>query len=217
MNPIRVLLADDHALMRKGFRTLLEGLGGVEVVAEADDGWKALLLLEQHRPDVAFVDISMPGLNGLEVAARVRDDLPEVRVIILSMHASEEYVLRAMRAGAAGYLLKSSDIAELDLALKAVARGETYLSPPISRALVDDYLRRSSGQELPLERLTPRQREVLQAVAEGSTTQQIALALNISPKTVETHRTQLMERLGIHNVPELVRFAVRVGLIRPDK
>lgn len=217
MNPIRVLLADDHTLMRRGFRTLLEGLGGVEVVAEASDGREALRLIEQHRPDVAFVDISMPGLNGLEVAAGVRGDLPGVRVVILSMHATEEYVLQAMRAGAAGYILKSADVAELDIALKAVVRGDTYLSLPISRAVVDDYLRRTTGQEMPLDRLTTRHREILQLIAEGRTTRQIALALDISPKTVETHRAQLMERLGIHDVPGLVRFAIRAGLVKPDQ
>jgi DNA-binding NarL/FixJ family response regulator len=217
MKSIRVLLADDHTLVRAGIRSLVQALSGIQVVAEAGDGRETLSLIETHQPDVALLDIAMPGLNGLEVAAQVADNFPFVRVIILSMHATEEYVLRALRAGASGYLLKDADTSELELAIKAVTRGETYLSPAVSKH-VTEYVRRV-GEEAPstLERLTPRQREVLQLVAEGYTTQEIARMLNLSVKTVETHRTQLMERLDIHDIAGLVRYAVREGLVILEK
>jgi DNA-binding NarL/FixJ family response regulator len=217
MKSIRVLLADDHTLVRAGIRSLVQALSGIQVVAEAGDGREALSLIEAHQPDVAVLDIAMPGLNGLEVAAQVADNFPYVRVIILSMHATEEYVLRALRAGAAGYLLKDADTTELELAIKAVTRGETYLSPAVSKH-VTEYIRRV-GEEShsALERLTPRQREVLQLVAEGHTTQEIARMMNLSVKTVETHRTQLMERLDIHDIAGLVRYAVREGLVILEK
>ena len=217
MKSIRILLADDHTLVRAGIRSLVQALSGIQVVAEAGDGREALSLIELHQPDVAVLDIAMPGLNGLEVAAQVADNFPYVRVIILSMHATEEYVLRALRAGAAGYLLKDADTAELELAIKAVTRGETYLSPAVSKHITE-YIRRV-GEEAhsTLERLTPRQREVLQLVAEGHTTQEIARMMNLSTKTVETHRTQLMERLDIHDIAGLVRYAVREGLVILEK
>ena len=217
MKSIRILLADDHTLVRAGIRSLVQALPGIQVVAEAGDGREALSLIETHQPDVALLDIAMPGLNGLEVAAQVADNFPYVRVMILSMHATEEYVLRALRAGAAGYLLKDADTAELELAVKAVTRGETYLSPAVSKH-VTEYVRRV-GEEAhsTLERLTPRQREVLQLVAEGHTTQDIAHMMNLSVKTVETHRTQLMERLDIHDIAGLVRYAVREGLVILEK
>jgi len=217
MKSIRILLADDHTLVRAGIRSLVQALPGIQVVAEAGDGREALSLIETHQPDVALLDIAMPGLNGLEVAAQVADNFPYVRVMILSMHANEEYVLRALRAGASGYLLKDADTAELELAIKAVTRGETYLSPAVSKH-VTEYIRRV-GEEAhsALERLTPRQREVLQLVAEGHTTQEIARMLTLSVKTVETHRTQLMERLDIHDIAGLVRYAVREGLVTLEK
>ncbi len=217
MKTIRILLADDHTLVRAGIRSLIQALPGIQVVAEAGDGREALSLIEMHQPDVALLDIAMPGLNGLEVAAQVADSFPYVRVMILSMHATEEYVLRALRAGAAGYLLKDADTAELELAINAVTRGETYLSPAVSKH-VTEYIRRV-GEEAhsTLERLTPRQREVLQLVAEGHTTQEIARIMNLSTKTVETHRTQLMERLDIHDIAGLVRYAVREGLVILEK
>ena len=217
MKSIRILLADDHTLVRAGIRSLVQALPGIQVVAEAGDGREALSLIETHQPDVVLLDIAMPGLNGLEVAAQVADNFPYVRVMILSMHANEEYVLRALRAGAAGYLLKDADTAELELAIKAVTRGETYLSPAVSKHITE-YIRRV-GEEAhsTLERLTPRQREVLQLVAEGHTTQEIARMMNLSTKTVETHRTQLMERLDIHDIAGLVRYAVREGLVILEK
>jgi DNA-binding NarL/FixJ family response regulator len=164
-----------------------------------------------------LMDISMAGLNGLEAAARMAKDHPNTRVIILSAHSNEEYVCQALRAGAAGYLLKDAGTAELDLAVKAVARGETYLSPAVSKHVIADYMRRVGGESGSLELLTPRQREILQLIAEGQTTKQIANTLHISVKTVETHRMQLMERLDIHDVPGLVRFAIRMRLVQPEQ
>jgi DNA-binding NarL/FixJ family response regulator len=216
MKPIRALLADDHTLVRAGIRGLLAAMPGIQVVGEAGDGQEALRLAQALRPDVVLLDVGMPGLNGLEVAARLATVDAAIRVVILSMHASEEYVLRALRAGCAGYLVKASAVSELEVAVRTVARGETYLSPIVSRPVVDDYVRRTGGAADPLEALTPRQREVLQLVAEGNSTKEIAARLGLSPKTVETHRTQLMERLGVHDVSGLVRFAVRVGLINPE-
>jgi DNA-binding NarL/FixJ family response regulator len=212
MTPIRVLLADDHTLVRAGIRGLLQGLPGVEVVEEAGDGQEALRLAEALRPDVVLLDVGMPGLNGLEVAGRLATIDASIRVIILSMHTSEEYVLRALRAGCVGYLLKASAVAELELAVRAVARGETYLSPAVSKRVVDDYVSRTGGAADPLDALTPRQREILQ----GHSSKEIAQRLGLSYRTVEAHRAQLMERLGVHDLAGLVRFAVRVGLIRPE-
>ena len=213
MKAIRVLLADDHSLVRAGFRKLLEGLEGIEVVAEAGDGHDALRLIAAQQPDVVLMDIAMPGLNGLEVAARVADQFPRVRVLILSMHLSEEYALWALRARAAGYLLKDAVATELEFAVKAVARGETYLSPRVSEQVVSGYLHSVDGETSYLERLTPRQRETLQLIAEGHSSKKIALLLNISIKTVETHRAALMDRLEIYDVPGLVRYAIRTGLV----
>jgi len=203
--------------VRAGIRALVQNLAGVEVVAEAVDGREALALVKQHDPDVVLMDISMAGLNGLEAAARMAKDHPNTRVIILSAHSNEEYVCQALRAGAAGYLLKDAGTAELDLAVKAVARGETYLSPAVSKHVIADYMRRVGGESGSLELLTPRQREILQLIAEGQTTKQIANTLHISVKTVETHRMQLMERLDIHDVPGLVRFAIRMRLVQPEQ
>jgi DNA-binding NarL/FixJ family response regulator len=214
MPPIRVLVADDHALFRAGVRKLLQSFGGIEVVDEAADGLEALRLAGTHRPDVLLMDIGMPGLNGVEAAARLTREGTRPRVVILSMHTSEEQVLRAIRAGAAGYLLKDASPAELESAVRAVARGEIYLSPAVSRYVVDDYVRRSGTDRSPLDRLTPRQREVLQLIAEGHTTKAIASRLGLSVKTVETHRAQLMERLDAHDLAALVRLAVRLGLVQ---
>ena len=215
MNPVRVLLADDHTLLRAGVRALLEEIEDIEVVAEAKDGREALQLVETHRPDVVLSDITMPVMNGLELTTRLTRDTPNVRVIVLSMHASEEYVWQALRAGASGYLLKDAGVSELEFAIKAVARGETYLTPAVSKHVIGEYVRRTVGESGPLDLLTPRQREILQLVAEGRTTKEIARVLKVSVKTVETHRAQLMDRLDIHDVTGLVRFAIRVGLVQP--
>jgi DNA-binding NarL/FixJ family response regulator len=215
MTPIRVVLADDHALVRAGIRALLAGIAGIEVVGEAQNGHEIIELVDKLRPRLVLMDIAMPGLNGLEATARIVKNHPGTAVIILSMHAGEEYALQALKAGASGYLLKDADLAELELGISAVARGETYLSPVVSKHLVADYRRRAAGQDQtdPLERLSSRHREVLQLIAEGNTTKDIAAKLKLSVKTVETHRAQLMDRLDIHDVAGLVRFAIRSGLI----
>jgi len=215
MNPIRVLLADDHALVRAGFRSLLESLGA-RVVAEASDGHAALRLIDAHRPDIVLMDVAMPELNGLEAAARAAQLYPAVKVIILSMHASAEYARRAVRAGAAGYLLKDASIAELELALNAVMRGETYLSPAVSKHIMAVY-RSMDGETNSLDQLSPRQREVLQLIAEGHSRKEIAEKLSISVKTFDTYRAQLMQQLDIHDVAGLVRYAARMGLVRTDE
>lgn len=216
MKPVRVLLADDHTLVRAGLRKLLEAMPEVEVVGEASDGLALLALAGQLRPTLVLMDIAMPGLNGLEATARLARQSPDIRVLILSMHQNEEYVRQALRHGAAGYLLKDAAPMELDLAIRAVLRGETYLSPAVSRGVVSDYVQRLRGEETPGTQLTPRQREVLQLVAEGHSTKEIARRLDLSVKTVDTHRSQLMKLLDIHEVAGLVRYAMRVGLISPD-
>lgn len=224
MKAIRVLLVDDHRLVRAGIRSLLEKVAAVNVVAEADNGREALQVVEKYQPDVVLMDIAMAGLNGVEAASRLSRDFPEIRVIILSMHATEEYVLRALRAGAAGYLLKDSATVELELAVQAVARGETYLSPAVSKHVINGYVKRISGKQSQddpesgrQEELTARQREVLQLIAEGNTTKEVAQKLSLSAKTVETHRLQLMERLDIHDLAGLVRYAIRIGLVTQNE
>lgn len=215
--PIHVVLAEDHALVRAGFRALLAAIPGVTVVAEAGDGREALSVIAAHLPDIAVLDITMPGLNGIQVIAQLRLEHPHVRVIVLSMHDNEEYVRQALRAGAAGYLLKDSSPMELELAVRAVAQGGSYLSPTVSRYVVSDYLRRASDGDEMSDGLTSRQREVLQLIAEGKSNQAMAASLNLSIKTIETHRAQLMGRLDIHDVAGLVRYAVRSGLIPADR
>jgi len=208
MIPVRVLLADDHALVRAGIRALLEGLEGVTVVAEAGNGGEVLELARKHRPDVVLLDISMPGLGGLEASALLK---------MLSMHANEEYVLQALRAGASGYMLKDSATAELELALQAVMQGETYLSPRISKQMVEGYVQRVGGEQPKSDNLTPRQRQVLQLIAGGHSTKEIAYRLELSVKTVETHRAQLMDRLQIRDIAGLVKYAIRNGLVTTAK
>ncbi|MEI6674037.1 MAG: response regulator transcription factor [Verrucomicrobiota bacterium] len=214
---LRVILADDHALVRAGIRSLLEKLPGVEVVAEAGNGREALELVLRHRPDVVLMDITMPCLNGLDAAARMTTEFPEVRVIILSMHNNEEYYWMALKSGAAGYLLKQAATAELATALQAVARGEIYLSQEISKRLVKQFFVQGiAGRKSPFEQLTGRQREVLQLIAEGQNTKSIADILKLSPKTVEYHRMKLMTGLNVHDITGLVRFALRMGLISQE-
>jgi DNA-binding NarL/FixJ family response regulator len=214
--PIRVMLADDHTLFRAGLRALLRALDDIEVVAEGADGREALRLIAAHRPDVALMDIMMPELNGLDAAARIARAFPRTRVVIVSMNADEDSVLKALRAGAAGYLVKSADPAELELAIRATARGEMFLSSVVSEHLVAACVNRVDGERTSLERLTQRQREVLQLVAEGHTTKEIATKLGISVKTAETYRGELMRALGIHDVATLTRYAIRTGLISLD-
>jgi len=218
VKPIRVVLADDHTLVRAGIRALLEKLPGVEVVGEASDGREVLNLVRTKGPDVVLMDIAMPGLNGLEAAARMAKEFPAVRVIILSMHHNEEYVWRALKAGVAGYLLKKAATAELATALQRVMRGEIYLSQEISTRLPKSFpLDGIAKRKSPLEQLTGRQREILQLIAEGQNTKQIGEILKVSPKTVEYHRMKLMDCLNVHDVPGLVRFAMQVGLLPQEK
>ena len=216
MSAIRVILADDHALVRAGIRALLEKLPGIEVVGEADNGREALQLIKTSAPNLILLDISMAELGGLEALPRIVKDFPGVKVIILSAHANEEYVIRALRSGAAGYMLKDAATAELELAIRSVSENKTYLSPSISRAALDSYLERMGDVVSPLEQLTSRQREILQLIGEGKNTKEIASNLEISVKTVESHRLQLMDRLHIHDVPGLVRFAIRTGLVSAE-
>jgi DNA-binding NarL/FixJ family response regulator len=220
--PIRILVAEDHALVRAGICALLQRLNSVsvEVVAEAGDGHETLHLIKEKKPDIILLDISMPGLNGLEIADRVTKEFSEVRTIILSMYMNEEYVLRAIQVGVAGYLLKNAGIEELELAIKSVARGETYLSPKVSRQVLENYMGSLTVRKRPdkpgpfnYEKLTARQREILQLIAEGYTTKEIANKLNVSVKTVDTHRSQLMERLNIHDIAGLVRYAIRTHVV----
>jgi DNA-binding NarL/FixJ family response regulator len=212
MSRIRVVLADDHTLVRAGIRALLDRMPDVEVVGEAGEGSEAVAQVAATRPDVLLADVAMPGMGGLEAAERLRREFPDVRVVMLSMHANEEYVLQALRAGASGYLLKDAASVELDLALRAAVAGQTYLSPAISRQMIDSYMTRVAGGATP-EPLTPRQREILRLIAEGKSTKEIAFALTISVKTVETHRSQLMDRLDIHDVAGLVKYAIRAGIV----
>jgi DNA-binding NarL/FixJ family response regulator len=212
--PIRVLLADDHELFRAGIRALMQTLEGIEIIAEARNGREALELCKAHRAEVVLMDIMMPQLNGLEATARLAAISPQTRTIILSMNANEEYVLQALRCGAAGYLLKNISPSELEQAVRAVARGDTYLSPAISKHVITAYLQCAGGETIShFERLTSRQREVLQLVAEGYTTKEIARTLTLSVKTVEMHRSQLMAALDIHDIAGLVRYAIRMRLI----
>lgn len=207
------MIADDHGLVRAGIRALLEKQSSMVVVDEASNGREALQLVKQHQPDVVLMDIAMPELNGLEVVRQLAKEFPAVRCIILSMHADEEHVWQALQAGAAGYLVKGGSLAELELAIKSVAQGETYLSPGVSGPVIKEYIRRTSHEgDLPGS-ITSRQREVLQMIAEGKTTKQIALILRVSVKTVESHRVQLMKRLGVQGIASLVRHALRIGLV----
>jgi DNA-binding NarL/FixJ family response regulator len=210
---VRVLLADDHELVRAGIRLLLEKVSGVEIVGEVGDGKEAIRLVEEHKPDIVLTDIAMPGLNGLEVTRHLTKTFPTVRVVILSMYSDDEHVYLALRAGAAGYLFKGAAREELKLAIRAVAQGDMYLSPALSKPVIVEYSQRTNVGVGQIKGLSPRQTEVLQLIAKGKTTKQIALELNISVKTVETHRMQLMDRLEIHDIPSLVRFAIKVGLV----
>ena len=210
----RILLADDHALVRQGIRSLLAGIADFEVVGETANGREALKLIRALTPDIVLMDISMPELNGLDATAHALRAQPHLKVIILSMHATEAYVLEALRAGAAGYLLKDAEAAELERAIRTVARGERYLTPSVSHHVIERFMRAERGEQLSgAEVLTPRQREVLQLIAEGRSTREIAERLHLSVKTIETHRAQLMQRLEIFDVAGLTRHALRIGLI----
>jgi DNA-binding NarL/FixJ family response regulator len=215
----RIVLADDHTLVRTGMRLLLESIPGVKVVGEASDGFEALKLIQEHRPDCVLMDLAMPGLSGVEAVQLSTSQFPNIPILVLSMHADEAYVNRALVAGAAGYLLKGSDKEELETALRAILRGETYLTPAISATVVAALATRSPQwtASSPLELLTLRQREVLRLVAESNSTKQVAARLGLSTKTIEAHRGAIMERLAIRDLAGLVRFAIRTGLVAHDR
>ena len=215
MSHIRIILVEDHALVRAGMKALLQKIEGTEVVADMGDGLEAVKYVQTDTPDLVLMDIAMPGLNGLDATARILRESPTTRVILLSMHANEEYLQQALQVGASGYLLKGAELAELELAIRTVARGERYLTPAVAKYAIEAYREKTEGPVGPLAKLSMRQREILQLIAEGHTTKDIAQRLNLSVKTVETHRSQLMERLEIHDVPGLVRFAIGVGLVQP--
>lgn len=218
MSLIRVLLADDHALVLAGIRALIVELGGTQIVAEASNGREAVALVKQHNPDLVIMDIAMKELNGIEATAQIIAESPSTKILILSMHTTEDFVHRAIRAGASGYLVKDSAPVDLKMAIAAVMRDEIYLSPRVSKHLVSGFLSgKPHRDKSSMDALTPRQREILQMVAEGKSTKQIAFELNVSVKTVETHRAALMERLGIHDLAGLVLYAVRHGVISVDR
>lgn len=213
MKPLRVLIADDHLLVRAGICELLKTLPGVAVVGQASDGQEALRLIEAHQPDIVLMDTAMPVMNGLEATVLAKKRFPSVKVIILSENSSDEFVFRALRSGAEGFILKNDPVVELITAIESVARGGEHLSPRITRKVMIGYLEAQDGDDL-VRQLTPRQREVLQLIAEGRSTKEIARILDISVNTVKTHRLKLMEKLGVHEITGVVRYAVKFGLIK---
>jgi two-component system response regulator NreC len=217
MTAIRLLLAEDHTLVRKGLRALLADEADIEIVAEANDGREAVRLAEELQPDLVLMDFSMPGLNGLEATRLIKHRIPAVKVLVLTRHASEEYVFQILRAGASGYVVKSAAPGELVSAIRAVYRGDSFLSPAIAGKVIEEYVRQPSGTvKDSYEQLTSREREVLQLIAEGHSSREIAEQLTISAKTVRTHRANLMEKLDLHSTAELTRYAVRKGLVGLD-
>lgn len=218
MSKIRVLVVDDHTIVREGIRLLLEGSPDIEVVGEAAEGKAALSEVRTLQPDVVLMDITMPGMSGLEATRQIKAQWPEVQVLALTMHENEEYFFQILHAGASGYVLKGASSAELLSAIRAAARGDVFLHPSLARKLVGDYLRRVGvGEEQPsFDRLTPREKEVLTLIAEGYTNREIAERLVISPSTVQTHRARIMEKLNLQNRTELIKYAIRRGLIDLD-
>jgi two-component system, NarL family, response regulator NreC len=215
MSLVRIIIADDHPFMRTGLRHVLEEHPEFRIVGEAADGHEAVSIVEKENPDVAILDVAMPNLNGIEAARQICDSAPGVAVIVLSMHSDEAYILRALKAGARAYLLKQSAEADLIAAVKAVSQGKSFFSPAVSQMLLEDYMRqiRDRDVEDSYDLLTPREREILQMIAEGKSNKDIANRLNLSLYTVETHRSNMMEKLSLHSVPELILYAVRKGVI----
>jgi len=215
MKSIRVLLADDHKLIRAGLVLVVQQQPDLNVIGEADDGRQAVQLVESLKPDVVVMDIGMPNLNGIEAARQITASRPDTAVVILSMHADEGYVLRALKAGARAYLLKDSATTDLVQAIRAVVEGKSFFSPAVSKVLLQDYMRklRRTGAEDSYDLLSPREREVLQLVAEGKSNKEVANLLNLSTYTVETHRAKIMQKLNLKGVPELILYAVRKGII----
>jgi two-component system response regulator NreC len=216
MEKIRVLIADDHTLVREGLRALLQGEGSFEVIAEASNGHEAIERALEMRPDVILMDIGMPGLDGLEATRRIVKASPGIRVLVLTVHETEDYFFRALEAGAQGFLVKDAASTELVAAVRAVHQGGMFLHPPLAKRLVADYLGRvSSGEERSsYEALTPREREILKLIGEGNTNQEIADQLSLSINTVQTHRSRIMDKLNLHSRAQLMKYAVRMGLLR---
>ncbi|MBN9660849.1 MAG: response regulator transcription factor [Acidobacteria bacterium] len=212
---IRIVLADDHAVMRRGLRLVIEENKDFQVVGEASDGREAVALVEELKPDLVVLDISMPNMNGIEAARQISEKQSGVSIVVLSMHSDESYVLRALKAGARGYLLKESAESDFILAIRSVSAGKAFFSPAVSRLLVEDYVRQLQDKDIEdsYELLTQRERELLQLIAEGKSNKDVANMLNLSLYTVETHRGNLMEKLNLHSVPELILYAVRKGVI----
>ena len=215
MGKITVFLADDHTLVREGIKRLINSNEDMEVIAEADNGRDAVRIAVKTNPAVALVDITMPGLNGLETTKRLRKECPSTQVLILTIHTDEEYVFQALKAGAVGYVVKHAPAEDLYAAIRAAAKGESFLSPSISRVVIEDYRKRIKDGEVDYEweNLTPREREILQLIAEGNTNKNVARLLNISVKTVETHRARIMQKLDIHDVTGLTKYAIRKKLV----
>ena len=215
MRKIKILFADDHTLIRGGLRLIVEQQPDMMVVGEAEDGRQAVALAASLNPDVAVLDIGMPNLNGIEAAQQITQAEPKTAVVVLSMHRDETYILRALKAGVRGYLLKDSAESDLVRAIRAVAEGKSFFSPAVSKVLLEDYMRKlqRTGGEDSYDLLTPREREILQLVAEGKSNKEIASALNLSVYTVETHRANIMEKLKLKSLPELILYAVRKGII----
>jgi two-component system, NarL family, response regulator NreC len=216
VSQIRIVLADDHTIIRSGLRLLLEQQPDFKVVAEASDGRQAVQLVAKHHPNVVVLDIGMPELNGIEATRQIVAQDPHPDVVILSMHSDESYVLRALKAGARAYILKNAAEADLIRAVQAVSEGKSFFSPVISKMLLEDYVRRVREKEVEdsYDLLTPREREILQLIAEGKTNKEMATILGLSPHTIETHRGNILEKLNLHSVPELILYAVRKGIIQ---
>ena len=219
MNKIKVLLAEDHTIVRKGLHSLLEKEIGIEVVGEAEDGREAVRKAEKLQPDVVVMDIAMPGLNGLEATRQIKKRFPEMKIIILTVHANEEYVLQTLRAGASGYLVKKAAPGDLIEAIQAVYKGDSFLSPSISKTVIDEYIRQTetkSERDIIYGKLTTREREVFQLIIEGHKNREIADLLYVSIKTVETHKAHIMDKLNVHSTAELIRYAMDKDLIIKD-
>jgi len=216
MSKIRVLLAEDHTIVRKGLRSLLDDETEIEVVGEAEDGQQAIEQVQRLLPDVVMMDITMPVLNGLEATRQIKKLFPQVRVLVLTVHSTEEYIFQILQAGASGYVVKQAAVSELVQAIQTVYRGDSFLSPSISRQVVEEYGRRAEAMEDKYHKLTDREREVLQLIAEGHTNREIASLLRVTVKTVEAHRAHLMDKLGLHSTADLTKYALRKGIISPD-
>jgi DNA-binding NarL/FixJ family response regulator len=213
---IKIILADDHRLMREGLRLLLETQPGIEIVAEAENGRETLQLVRKYKPDVVLMDIAMPDLNGIDATRQIVSEFPKIKIIALSMHTNKKFIVEMLTAGASGYLIKDSALEELSKAINTVINNRIYLSPIITSVVVEDYrVSKSPADIVSPVSLTPREREVLQLIAEGKTTKEIAACLNLSVKTIETHRMQMMNKLNMHSVAELTKYAIREGITTP--